>query len=145
MYVYTNGYGPVKFRALEITLFENDPTTAQFRGEIRLPKGVVRGDGKKWVELDYWFTIDEIHQTHPLDVGPAKYTQADQICFAEDSFIEMEFPLRKESRDEDGNYHATIDGKLISTPHRYVRLRGKTAEEILERISKDDCDFRVEN
>lgn len=55
MKVYVNGFGLRPFRIEEIT---KNPT--QFKGSYKLPRNVERTDGEKWIELDYWFTEDQI-------------------------------------------------------------------------------------
>jgi hypothetical protein len=61
MFVFINGYGSVKFRPLEISTTGSD---TQFRGKIKLPKGIKSGEGKKWINHDYWFAVNQIHKTH---------------------------------------------------------------------------------
>lgn len=55
MKVYVNGYGLRPFRIEEI---KENPT--QFKGSFELPENVERTDGEKWIELNYWFTENEI-------------------------------------------------------------------------------------
>lgn len=55
MKVYVNGHGLRPFRIEETT---ENPT--QFKGSFELPENVERTDGEKWVELNYWFTEDQI-------------------------------------------------------------------------------------
>jgi len=55
MKVYVNGYGLRPFRIEETP---ENPT--QFKGSFKLPKGIERTDGEKWVELNYRFTKDQI-------------------------------------------------------------------------------------
>jgi hypothetical protein len=58
MYVYVTGYGVCKFRAT--TLVMGDVDTIQLKGEYRLPDNVELCNGEKWVELNYYFTLDQI-------------------------------------------------------------------------------------
>ena len=55
MKVYVNGYGLRPFRIEETT---EDPI--QFKGSFKLPRNIERTDGEKWVELNYYFTEDQI-------------------------------------------------------------------------------------
>jgi len=58
LFIFSDGYGKVPFIPTEIY---NSELGVQFRGKIKLPKGHRTGDGKKWIEKDYWYTCDEIH------------------------------------------------------------------------------------
>lgn len=60
MFVYVNGYGLRPFRALSISRFNDQ---IQLKGQYKLPKNTVASNGKKWMDLDYWFTIDQIKTT----------------------------------------------------------------------------------
>lgn len=60
MFVYVNGYGLRPFRALAISRFNDQ---IQLKGQYKLPKGTCTTNGKKWVDLDYWFTVDQIKTT----------------------------------------------------------------------------------
>lgn len=55
MKVYVNGFGLRPFRIEETT-----EKPKQFKGSYKLPRNVERTDGEKWIELDYWFTEDQI-------------------------------------------------------------------------------------
>lgn len=59
MFVFVNGYGLLKFRITKKERFLPYAPT-QFKGQIKLPKGTVTYNGKKWYDLDYWFTKDQI-------------------------------------------------------------------------------------
>lgn len=59
MYVYVNGYGLRPFRATEKAEY-NEGIPPQLRGQYKLPKGIRRMDESKWIDLDYWFTLDQI-------------------------------------------------------------------------------------
>lgn len=59
MYVYVNGYGLRPFRATEKAEY-NEGIPPQLRGQYKLPKGIRRVDESKWIDLDYWFTLDQI-------------------------------------------------------------------------------------
>jgi hypothetical protein len=56
MFVNINGYGLVKFKPQEINSHDSE---TQFRGKIRLPKGVLSVNGKKWVKHDYWYSCGQ--------------------------------------------------------------------------------------
>lgn len=59
MFVFVTGYGLLKFRITKKERFlQNVPT--QFKGQVKLPKGTTITNGKKWFDLDYWFTKDQI-------------------------------------------------------------------------------------
>ena len=63
-YVFVNGYGLCKFKSEAVWNFmENNKSTLQFQGKIKLPKGVRLGTGEKWKELNYYFTEEQIFKT----------------------------------------------------------------------------------
>lgn len=55
MKVYVNGYGLRPFRIEEMT-----KKPIQFKGSYLLPENIERTDGEKWIELNYWFTEEDI-------------------------------------------------------------------------------------
>lgn len=59
MYVYVTGLGLRKFRITEIKKFQNS-FPVQYKGQYKLPKGHFLVNGKKWVDLDFWFIEDQI-------------------------------------------------------------------------------------
>lgn len=62
MKVHVNGYGLRPFQIEET--FQLDSThPKQYKGKYELPDRVTTADGKKWIELDYWFTKEEIYKT----------------------------------------------------------------------------------
>lgn len=63
MFVYITGYGLRPFRADEITMFNGDFNQLQLKGKYKLPKGTTCTNGKKWVNIDYWFSVDQIKNT----------------------------------------------------------------------------------
>jgi hypothetical protein len=63
MFVYVNGYGLRPFKAVEINIFNEDIKNLQFKGKYKLPKNVTLTNGKKWVDLDHWFTVDQIKES----------------------------------------------------------------------------------
>lgn len=63
MYVYVNGYGLRPFRAVEKKMFNNDPSLLQLRGQYKLPPNIKTNSGKKWIDLDYWFSLDQVKDT----------------------------------------------------------------------------------
>lgn len=54
MKVFITGYGLRPFRIEEIT------DLMQYKGSYKLPKNITLTGGKKWVELDYYFTRKQI-------------------------------------------------------------------------------------
>ena len=60
MFVYINGYGLRPFRAFEMIMFNEDINNLQLKGQYKLPKNLKLTNGKKWVDLDHWFTVDQI-------------------------------------------------------------------------------------
>jgi hypothetical protein len=63
MKVFVNGYGMLPFRATECSKFNSREDLVQFRGEVRLPKGVKMGGGSKWMPHDYWYDTRQIDTT----------------------------------------------------------------------------------
>ncbi len=63
MFVYVTGYGLSPFRAVEMKMFNEDINNLQFKGQYKLPKNTTRTDGSKWIDLDYWFKVDQIKDT----------------------------------------------------------------------------------
>jgi len=58
MYVFVTSYGLLKFRITKKKrVLANSPK--QYKGQIKLPKGTTI-QGKRWANLDYWFTKSEI-------------------------------------------------------------------------------------
>lgn len=64
MKVIVNGYGMLPFRATECHKFDGREDLVQFRGEVKLPKGVRTGGGSKWMAHDYWYTPEQITPTY---------------------------------------------------------------------------------
>lgn len=64
MKVIVNGYGMLPFRATECHKFDGREDLVQFRGEVKLPKGVKTGGGSKWMAHDYWYTTGQITPTY---------------------------------------------------------------------------------
>jgi len=64
MKVQVNGYGMLPFRATECHKFDGREDLVQFRGEVKLPKGVKTGGGSKWMAHDYWYTTGQITPTY---------------------------------------------------------------------------------
>ena len=64
MKVIVNGYGLLPFRATECHKFDGREDLVQFRGEVKLPKGVRTGGGSKWMAHDYWYTTGQITPTY---------------------------------------------------------------------------------
>jgi len=52
------------FRATECHKFDGREDLVQFRGEVKLPKGVRTGGGSKWMAHDYWYTPEQITPTY---------------------------------------------------------------------------------
>jgi hypothetical protein len=63
MFVYVNGYGLRPFKAVEMSMFNNDINNLQFKGKYKLPKNSKLTNGKKWVDLDHWFRVGQIKET----------------------------------------------------------------------------------
>ena len=65
--VFINGHGAVRFRARKSIQLLNSISDfdeeKQYRGEIKLPKGVTDEKGNKWKKINYWFTKSEIHKS----------------------------------------------------------------------------------
>lgn len=59
MNVYVTGYGLRPFRIKEEYQLDNN-SPKQYKGEYKLPKGITRDNGSQWMELDYWFTKEQI-------------------------------------------------------------------------------------
>ena len=79
MKVQVNGYGMLPFRATECYKFRGEESLVQFRGEVKLPKGVRAGDGKKWVQHDYWYDPTQIgvtYGTSPSEADAEKFREA---------------------------------------------------------------------
>lgn len=47
-------------RPFKIKKIHKTDLGSQYQGEYKLPKGTKRGDGKKWIDLDYWFELKDI-------------------------------------------------------------------------------------
>lgn len=62
MYVNITAHGLCRFRVIEEG-WNEDNDEVQYRGQYRLPKGIRTNSGKKWVDIDYWFTRWEIWTT----------------------------------------------------------------------------------
>jgi len=62
MFVYVNGYGLRPFKAVEMQMFNNDINNLQFKGKYKLPKNTTTNNSKKWISLDFWFTVDQIKE-----------------------------------------------------------------------------------
>ena len=65
MKVNITQYGLRPFRITEMKTTQigtvKDPIEmVQYKGEDKLPKGTTRADGKKWMDLDYWFLKEDI-------------------------------------------------------------------------------------
>lgn len=60
-YVFVNGYGLVKFKALNVYEYEDGET--QFKGIIKLPKNVWNHKGKKWIKYPYHFSEWQVFGT----------------------------------------------------------------------------------
>lgn len=56
MKVNITGYGERPFRVTKILFTPH----LQFKGEYKLPKNTTKTNGKKWMELDYYFTPEQI-------------------------------------------------------------------------------------
>ncbi len=59
MFVYVTALGLRPFRITKMKQFTSD-SPIQYKGQYKLPKGVKLGNGKKWVDLDYWFEGSQI-------------------------------------------------------------------------------------
>lgn len=57
--VYITGYGLRPFQVKEVVQLNPD-LPKQFKGRYKLPKNVSVVNGKKWIDLDYYFTEKEI-------------------------------------------------------------------------------------
>jgi len=57
--VYITGYGLRPFQIKE-THQLNPDSPKQFKGRYKLPKNIKNMNGKKWIDLDYYFTEEEI-------------------------------------------------------------------------------------
>ena len=68
MKVYVTGHGLVPFRATNVSK-SADADLIQLRGQYKLPKGSRLTNGKKWVDLDYWFTLDQIEDIVGMNVS----------------------------------------------------------------------------
>ena len=58
LYVFTNGYGLVRFRIEKVHNAGKDTET--YKGSIRLPKGITSTEGKKWLKYYYRFKLGEV-------------------------------------------------------------------------------------
>lgn len=56
-YVFVSGYGLLPFKVRKV---ETNFGNAQYKGVVRLPKGVFTGKGKKWDLLDFWYNESQI-------------------------------------------------------------------------------------
>lgn len=56
-YVFVNGYGLLPFKVRKVETNFGNP---QYKGVVRLPKGVFTSTGKKWNLLDYWYNEQDI-------------------------------------------------------------------------------------
>ena len=61
MFVYVTALGLRPFRITRKKQFVSN-TPIQYKGQYKLPKGERLGNGKKWVDLDYWFEEDQIFE-----------------------------------------------------------------------------------
>jgi len=59
MKVYVTAIGLRPFRVTEIKQFTSD-SPIQYKGEYKLPKCSRLTNGKKWVDLNYWFEESQI-------------------------------------------------------------------------------------
>lgn len=59
MKVYITALGKRPFRITHKKQFTSD-SPIQYKGQFKLPKGSRLTNGKKWVNLDYWFEESQI-------------------------------------------------------------------------------------
>jgi len=58
-YVFTNGYGLVKFVGFGIS----DSTPTLYEGYVKLPKGITTGGGSKWIKHGYLFAENQVFES----------------------------------------------------------------------------------
>lgn len=44
-------------------ILNGDINNLQLKGKYKLPKNIATTNNKKWINLDFWFTVDQIKET----------------------------------------------------------------------------------
>lgn len=84
-------------------MFNKDKENIQFKGQYKLPKSTTSTKGKKWIDLDYWFTVDQIKETKDIKIieFPLKEHQIINqhgyctIKFKDHSYFQSNIPASK--------------------------------------------------
>lgn len=112
MKVHVKPYGLRPFQITEIKKLDLIHCPRQYKGKYLLPDNIVTSTGEAWIELDYWFTDDEIvHTPNDQKEEQTKQREIDKVTLTV-KYAGQEKETVIEFRIEDGLIASESNGEV---------------------------------